>query len=139
VSDNYDGPELAAKILRQQAEIERLRAALANEQARGVHTCHEHCERPMCVMQRAITERDSIIERLRARLAEAERDAVRYRWLEQWINENTSGFEIFPIGPGNEYGPDGNTIIDVNFYYLADEKWPVKTLDDAIDAAMGKP
>jgi len=54
-------------------EIERLRAALANEQARGVHTCHEHCERPMCVMQRAITERDSMIERLRARLAEAER------------------------------------------------------------------
>jgi septal ring factor EnvC (AmiA/AmiB activator) len=50
------------------AEIERLRAALANEQARGVHTCHEHCERPMCVMQRAITERDSTIERLRARL-----------------------------------------------------------------------
>jgi hypothetical protein len=63
-------------------EIERLRAALANEQARGVHTCHEHCERPMCVMQRAITERDSMIERLRARLAELEtenaicRDAV---------------------------------------------------------------
>jgi len=28
-SDNYDGPELAAKILRQQAEIERLRASLA--------------------------------------------------------------------------------------------------------------
>jgi hypothetical protein len=27
----------------------------------------------MCVMQRAITERDSIIERLRDRLAEAER------------------------------------------------------------------
>ena len=51
----------------------RLRAALANEQARGVHTCHEQCQRPMCVMQRAITERDSIIERLRDRLAEAER------------------------------------------------------------------
>jgi hypothetical protein len=59
------------------AEIERLRAALANEQARGVHTCHEHCERPMCVMQRAITERDSTIERLRARLADGELDTVR--------------------------------------------------------------
>jgi hypothetical protein len=65
------------------AEIERLREALANEQARGVHTCHEQCQRPMCVMQRAITERDSIIERLRARLAEAERDAARYRYLRQ--------------------------------------------------------
>jgi hypothetical protein len=80
---SYDEPTFEEVDQHAQAldEIERLRAALANEQARGVHTCHEHCERPMCVMQRAITERDSIIERLRARLAEAERDAARYRWL----------------------------------------------------------
>jgi hypothetical protein len=73
VSQLRNDPASVALELGAADEIERLRAALANEQARGVHTCHEHCERPMCVMQRAITERDSMIERLRARLAEAER------------------------------------------------------------------
>jgi len=114
----------------------------AYTEAKSITDAADEIERLRAELAEATKDRNVFFADLvdtKSRLAEAERDAVRYRWLEQWINENTSGFEIFPIGPGNEYGPDGNTIIDVNFYYLADEKWPVKTLDDAIDAAMGKP
>jgi hypothetical protein len=110
VSQLRNDPASVALELDAADEIERLRAALANEQARGVHTCHEHCERPMCVMQRAITERDSTIERLRARLAEAERDAARYRWLREvfsWNDRLRTRFDA--------------------------------SIDAAIDAAMGKP
>jgi hypothetical protein len=108
--------QAAARIASDADEIERLREALANEQARGVHTCHEHCERPMCVMQRAITERDSIIERLRARLAEAERDAARYRYLRQ-VDRVEPWENLIMLRP----------------------IWSSLDIDAAIDAAMGKP
>jgi uncharacterized protein YdcH (DUF465 family) len=50
-------PELDAK----DAEIERLREDLNNAQARGIHTCHDQCQRVECVQRREI-------ERLRAGL-----------------------------------------------------------------------
>lgn len=33
-------------------EIKRLQDELDNEQARGIHTCHDKCLRPMCVLRR---------------------------------------------------------------------------------------
>lgn len=34
------------------AEIEALRKEVANLEARGIHTCHTDCERPLCVARR---------------------------------------------------------------------------------------
>ena len=73
---------------------------------------------------------------LRERLTKAERDAERLTWLERWIADNSGGLELYPIGPTYEYGPDGNEIIRVESWTLADEVWPVETLRQAIDAAM---
>jgi hypothetical protein len=54
----------------QDDEIERLRKALENERARGIHTCHDQCGRPLCVAQR---END----RLRSLLREARSNVTR--------------------------------------------------------------
>ena len=78
----------------------------------------------------------AVAKALAARLEQVNHDTVRLNWLERWIEENSSGFEIFPIGPDNEYGPDGNTVLNVVGYCLADQTWLVKTLREAIDAAM---
>ena len=43
--------------------IESLRRELENERARGIHTCHDRCDRQMCVLRR---ERDALAAELRA-------------------------------------------------------------------------
>jgi hypothetical protein len=53
-------------------EIERLRKALDNERARGIHTCHDNCQRPLCVSGREI-------DRLRSLLREAAETIVALR------------------------------------------------------------
>lgn len=66
----------------------------------------------------------------------AELDTKRLDWMERWVTDNSSGFEIYPIGPDEEYGPDGNTVIGVTSWTLADKQWPVSTMREAIDLAM---
>ena len=60
--------------------IESLRRDLENERARGIHTCHDRCDRPMCVLRR---ERDA----LRARVAELEAALA---------NREAAGFVLVP-------------------------------------------
>src|SRR5687768_18488272 len=47
------------------AQIATLTARIADLEARDIHTCHDQCERPLCVANR--------------RVAELEKDAARYR------------------------------------------------------------
>jgi len=83
-----------------------------------------------------ITDAADKINQLETTLAEAERDVERLTWLSSWIDSNTSGLEIYPIGPDKEYGEDDNTVVNVRAYSLADKTWPgCKTLREAIDAA----
>lgn len=42
---NPDGPEAAAELSRLQADVERLTLD-------GIHTCHDQCQRPACVLRR---------------------------------------------------------------------------------------
>ena len=38
------------------------------------------------------------------------KDAERLNWLERWITDNSGGFEIYPIGPDEEYEADGSIV-----------------------------
>lgn len=67
-----------------------------------------------------------------------QQDVKRLDWLEQWIADNSSGGEIYPIGPEFEFGPD-DQIVRVLSWAIADKEWPVATMREAIDAAMGEP
>ena len=53
------------------SEISELREQLENEQAKGVHSCGPHCQRPMCVLRRENAEL-----RERAEKAEAENERL---------------------------------------------------------------
>lgn len=104
MSDNYDGPALAQKILRQQAEIERLRA----------------------------------------RLAEAERDAERLNWLDSMkymgyglISDDNGHYAVSVTGIQNVPMTDEPCDIQTTFFVEAAE-WK-DSARDAIDAAMRAP
>lgn len=100
-----------------------------------------------CYLDQELADKQEDIDSLRAelatlkaRLAEAERDTRRLSWLDAWITDNSSGLEIYPIGPDEEYGPDGNTVVRVVSYALADKTWPgCQNLREAIDAVMASP
>ena len=49
------------------AQIATLTARIADLEARDIHTCHDQCERPLCVANRRIAELE--VERYRAVLA----------------------------------------------------------------------
>jgi len=59
--------ELAAMT----AERDALQEALDNEQARGIHTCHDDCQRPMCVLRRDLTAAQKDGDALAGALGEA--------------------------------------------------------------------
>ena len=67
-------------------EVESLRLELDNERARGEHTCHAECDKPLCVMRR------------RAEAAEA--DSRRYRWLRDEAFQATA-VRIVQMLPGH--------------------------------------
>ena len=61
-----EGAEFARQLERELAEAreqrDRLTEEIENLKASGIHTCHDQCKRPMCVMRR---ERDRLAEALR--------------------------------------------------------------------------
>ena len=101
------------QITAQQEEIERLQAraavldgsACAEEQAEGNGPCG------VCT------------QCLRARVAELERDAARYRWL-RGRSEDYCGHACFP---------------EVRYRNGLHDGFEAKTVDEAVDAAMGAP
>jgi hypothetical protein len=48
--------ERAQRLTAAQQRIAALEGELENERARDIHTCHDQCERPLCVAQRRIRE-----------------------------------------------------------------------------------
>ena len=72
----------------EKAERERDEAieALENEQAKGIHTCHDNCQRPMCVLRRELDEArilrtatQNVNSELRKQRDEAQSDLATYR------------------------------------------------------------
>lgn len=49
--------QMALEMLK--GRIADLESELKNERARGIHTCHDQCERPLCVAQRRIAALES--------------------------------------------------------------------------------
>lgn len=39
--------------------------ALRNEDARGIHTCHDQCTRPLCVLRRRVRELEAEVKVLK--------------------------------------------------------------------------
>lgn len=81
----FDPDCACCRVWQQQDEIERLQRLVDDNDARSVHTCHDHCQRLECVQRLEI-------ERLRARLDLA-LDALAQ--CEDYIAENP---------PANGYG-----------------------------------
>lgn len=65
-----------------QQRIAELERDLENERARGIHTCHDQCERPLCVAQRRIAELRGCLAELTA-LVNGESPAL--------LNEDSGG------------------------------------------------
>jgi phenylacetate-coenzyme A ligase PaaK-like adenylate-forming protein len=59
--------DYASGLQRENAQLKR---EIENLKAAGIHTCHDQCQRPMCVMRRqrdeAIQQRDRLEEALRS-------------------------------------------------------------------------
>lgn len=54
----YDNLQQQLTAARQR--IAALESELATERARGIHTCHDQCQRPLCVAQRRIAELEGV-------------------------------------------------------------------------------
>lgn len=65
-----------------QQRITDLERDLENERARGIHTCHDQCQRPLCVAQRRIAELRGCLAELTA-LVNGESPAL--------LNEDSGG------------------------------------------------
>lgn len=79
-------------------EVESLRAELENEQARGIHTCHENCQRPLCVARRRVRELEKEVEELMA--DKARLDHLQTQWY--WYDGGDSGYGYWStevVGP----------------------------------------
>jgi hypothetical protein len=55
-ADAREVGRLAGKLSIAEQRIAALESELSNERARDIHTCHDQCERPLCVAQRRIRE-----------------------------------------------------------------------------------
>lgn len=70
--------QLTGELLAAQRRIADLESDLETERARGIHTCHDQCQRPLCVAGRRIRELEALSADLRARLNHSERLQGRY-------------------------------------------------------------
>lgn len=52
-------PFTAKQLAAAQQRIAELERELENERARGIHTCHDQCQRPLCMARRRIAELES--------------------------------------------------------------------------------
>lgn len=66
-------------------EIDRLQDDLDNERAKGIHTCHSKCQRPLCVANRRIEE-------LRAEVAQLNRNGI--TWREYYATEKAENEKL---------------------------------------------
>jgi predicted RNase H-like nuclease (RuvC/YqgF family) len=72
-SDAIETLETAdAEIAALKAENERLRGQAEDLQAKGIHTCHDQCQRVECVLRRELSRANQFHERLAGRVAELE-------------------------------------------------------------------
>jgi len=58
---SVDAVEIAARLARAESERDEAREALENHTASTIHSCHDQCQRPMCVLRR---ERDEVTTKL---------------------------------------------------------------------------
>ena len=72
---NAQADENTKTIMALRVEVNRLQEEIDNRWARGVHTCHDNCQRTACVLRR---DNERLVEALRevAELTEAEGDAL---------------------------------------------------------------
>ena len=63
------------------------------EDGKGVHSCHQNCQRPPCVQRRRIHELERVISLTITENRHLARDAMRYRAIKQKIDysEGTDG------------------------------------------------
>jgi hypothetical protein len=72
--------QLIEAIAQRDDRIEELERDLDNERARGIHTCHSKCQRPLCVAHRRIAELEGENERWKK---QHESDVLYYSGLEK--------------------------------------------------------
>lgn len=71
--DHYVLAEFARRLERERDEA---RAELENLKAASIHTCHDQCRRPMCVLRRERDEAKKTAVMLAGELAAARRDLI---------------------------------------------------------------
>lgn len=85
----FDPDCACCRVWQQQDEIERLQRLVDDNDARSVHTCHDHCQRLECV------------QRLRTQLAGADlllrvaRDCLHATPTSPWAAETTNRIDAF--------------------------------------------
>lgn len=122
-------------------EVEALQLALDNEQAKGVHSCSVHCERPLCVMTRRAEAAEADARRWRHvrdemtyhygdGQTEPRECGIHLEWFQgPWVRDGSNGGSGRP-----DSFPGWDTIVDEAITKLADE---LQELDDDAAIASG--
>lgn len=99
----FDPDCACCRVWQQQDEIERLQRLVDDNDARSVHTCHDHCQRLECVQRLEIERLREVFASGASTMAQATDEIERLRdWQRRAIDLLTLGYDP----PCEEYHPE---------------------------------